>query len=89
MERGEFKEVFNLVQGLEADEELEVGEGNGDFGLVVRVRVFVWLGFVEFLGELFVGVDLEREGFLEGEDLHSCKYVVSVYDRVMGWGSIG
>lgn len=89
MERGEFEEVFNLVEGLEADEEFEVGEGNGDFRLVVRVRVFVWLGFMEFLGEFFVGVDLEGEGFLEGEDLHSCKYAISIYYRMMGWGSIG
>ena len=57
------------MQGLEADEELEVGERDGDFGLVVGVGIFVWVGFVELFGEGFVRVNLERESFLEGEDL--------------------
>lgn len=65
------------MQGLEADEELEVGERDGDFGLVVGVGVFFWIGFVELFGEGFVRMNLERESFLEGEDLQLHKIVVN------------
>lgn len=59
----------DLVEGLEAGEELEVGQGDGDLGFMVAVAEFMGVSGVKFLGEGFVGVDLEGEGFGEGEDL--------------------
>lgn len=64
-ERGEGEEGFELGEGLEAREELELGEGYGDLGLVVGIAEIFGVFRVEFSCELFLGMELEREGFVD------------------------
>lgn len=69
VERGEGgEEGLDFRGGFPAGEDFEGAEGDGDFGFVVRVGELVWVFGVEFFGEGFVGVDLEGEGFCDGED---------------------
>lgn len=60
-----------MGEGFPADEELEFGEGDCDLGLVVFVAEFLGVFVVDLGGEIEIGVDLEGEGFAEGEDLES------------------
>lgn len=60
------KERRDFVERTESDEGFEIGEGNGDFGFVVGVWVFIWVFFVQFFGDGFIWMDLECEGFVEG-----------------------
>lgn len=62
------EEGVDVVDMLEADEGFEVAEGDGDFGLVAWVAMFGWVVLVQFGGELFVGMELEGEGFGDGQD---------------------
>lgn len=59
-------------EGLPAGEDFEFGEGEGDFGFVVGVSEVVGVAVVEFGCEGLGGVDLEGEGFGDGEDLGEC-----------------
>ena len=69
MERGEDgEERLELRGGFPAGEDFEGAEGDGDFGFVVVVGELGGVLGVEALGEVFVGVDLEGEGFGDGED---------------------
>jgi hypothetical protein len=60
---------LDVFEWFPAGEELEFGEGDGDFGLVVGVAVFLWVLLVQSFGEFEVWVDLQGECFGEGEDL--------------------
>lgn len=71
LERGQLEERLDLGEGPEAGEELEGGQGDGDFGLVVGVGEVVRVLGVERCGEVLVlvGVDLQRQGLGDGQDL--------------------
>lgn len=64
-------ETLDRLDGLEASEKLEVGQGNCDLRLMVRVAKFLRVLFMKLAGERFVGVDLKRESFGERKDLTS------------------
>lgn len=68
-ERFQFHQLLNILERFPAGEELEFRQRDGDLGFVVVVSKFLGVDFVQFFGELFVWVDLEGEGFGEGEDL--------------------
>ena len=46
----ELEEGVDVLEGFEGDEDFELAESDGNFGLVVGVRVFVWILFVELFG---------------------------------------
>lgn len=68
-EGGKGEKRLDLGKGLEAGKDLEFGEGNGDFGLVIWIRELIRVFFVQLGCELFVWVELERESLCYGEDL--------------------
>lgn len=65
----QFEEGLDSVEGFPASEELEFGERDCDLRLVVCVAEFLGVFLVQFGGQREIGVDLEGEGFAEGEDL--------------------
>ncbi|KAF7455735.1 transmembrane domain within N-terminus, partial [Cryptosporidium felis] len=69
-ELGEVADVGKHLPGVsEAAEQPKLGESQGQLRLVVVVRVDGGGAEVELLGQGLVGVDLEREGLLNGQDL--------------------
>lgn len=52
-----------IKEWFEADEDFEFGERDGDFGFVILVAEFGGFFLVEARCEVFVGVDLEGQGF--------------------------
>lgn len=71
LEGFKLKEVLDFGKRLEADKELEGGEGDSDLGFVVCVAKLLWIFLMKASSEIFVWVNLEGEGFRHGKDLEA------------------
>lgn len=75
------KEVRNLIQRAETTETVEGSNGESHLGLVVVIRVVLRVLLVELLGEFLVGVGLNGQSLVDGQDLEQERQLLLVLLR--------
>jgi hypothetical protein len=69
LQRIDLEEGLDAIKRLETTECLELGQSEGDLRLVVGIGKVLRILLVQFGSKLLVGVQLERKGLCDGQDL--------------------